>query len=57
MKKTLYVAPVTEIDNMLADDQLLTVSQVGGNANIEIGEGEVPSEGDARGNHSIWDED
>ena len=57
MKKTLYVAPVTEIDNMLADDQLLTVSQVGGDANIEIGEGEVPSEGEARGNHSIWDED
>lgn len=59
MKKTLYVAPVTEIDGMQVEEQLLNASiqVVDGTAGIEIGEGDTPTEGDARGNFSIWDDE
>jgi hypothetical protein len=57
MKKTLYVAPVTEIDDMKAEEQLLTISAVEGDTNIEIGQGDTPEEGDARNSFSIWDDE
>jgi len=59
MKKTLYVAPVTEIDGMQIEEQLLNASIRGleSDAGIAIGDGETPTEADARNSFSIWDDE
>ncbi len=59
MKKTAYLAPAIEIEEIVAQPLLPTVSGVGGNAGIttpEPGE-DVPTEGDARRRHDVWEDE
>lgn len=56
MKKTYIVPAITELrvqtEMMIAN----SITDVGGNSGIDLGEGEVPTEADVKGNSS-WDID
>lgn len=56
MKKTYIVPAITELrvqtEVMIAN----SITDVGGNSGIDLGEGEVPTEADVKGNSS-WDID
>ena len=59
MKKTAYMAPAIEIEEIVVQPLLNIVSGVSGDAGIIIPEPEedVPSEGDARRRHDVWEDE
>ncbi|MBO7069497.1 MAG: hypothetical protein J6W52_12635 [Bacteroidaceae bacterium] len=49
MKKT-YITPQAQVELALVETMIVaSITTVGGDANIEIGEGEVPDEADVKG--------
>lgn len=58
MKKT-YIIPTTEVTFVVAEQMIAnSITDVGGNSGIGIGEGEVPEEADVKGNsYNVWDID
>ena len=59
MKKTAYMAPAIEIENIQVQPLLNTVSNVGGDAGITPAEptDPVPSEGDSRRRYDVWEDE
>ena len=58
MKKT-YIIPTTEVTFVVADQMIAnSITDVGGNSGIGLGDGEVPEEADVKGNsYNVWDID
>lgn len=57
MKKTKYIAPDFTFTEYIEEEMICVVSGVRGDADIEMGEGEAPTEADSR-SYSAWgDED
>jgi len=58
MKKT-YISPAMDVTYMVAEQMIAnSITGVGGDANIGIGDGETPTEADVKGNfygESIFD--
>ena len=59
MKKTAYLAPAIEIEEIVVQPLLNIVSGVGGDAGITTPEPneDVPTEGDARHRHDVWEDE
>ena len=59
MKKTAYLAPAIEIEEIVVQPLLNIVSGVGGDAGITMPEPneDVPTEGDARHRHDVWEDE
>jgi hypothetical protein len=58
MKKTKYIAPDFTFTEYIEEELICaSITNIGGNAGIEEGEGEAPTEADSR-SYSAWgDED
>ena len=58
MKKT-YIIPTTEVTFVVAEQMIAnSITAVGGNSGIGLGDGEVPGEADVKGNsYNVWDVD
>ena len=57
MKKTKYIAPDFTFTEYIEEEMICVVSGVRGDADIEMGEGETPTEAESR-SYSAWgDED
>lgn len=57
MKKTKYIAPDFTFTEYIEEEMICVVSRVRGDADIEMGEGETPTEAESR-SYSAWgDED
>lgn len=59
MKKTAYISPTTK-DLVVEPEKLVcaSIKDIGGDADIEIGEGEIPETADSRSTYKVWsDED
>ncbi len=50
MKKTVYMAPAIEISTLVEENSLLqsTITEIGGDSGIGLGDGETPATGDSR---------
>ena len=58
MKKT-YIIPTTEVTFVVAEQMIAnSITGVGGDSDIDLGDGEVPGEADVKGNsYNVWDID
>ena len=59
MKAKAYITPESTIETM-AGEQLIcvySITKVEGNADIEIGNGETPTEADSRGSKGVWNDE
>ena len=59
MKAKAYITPESTIETM-AGEQLIcvhSITEVGGNSGIDLGEGETPDEADSRGSKGVWDDE
>ena len=58
MKKT-YIIPAMDVTLVVAEEMIAgSITGVGGDSGIEIGDGETPGEADVKGNnYNVWDED
>ena len=57
MKKTKYIAPDFTFTEYIEEEMICVVSGVRGDAGIEMGKDETPTEADSR-SYSVWgDED
>ena len=56
MKKT-YISPAMDVTFVVAEQMIAnSITSVGGNSGLDLGEGEVPSEADVKDNRG-WDID
>lgn len=50
MKKTVYMAPAIEVSTLVEETSLLqgTITEIGGDSGIGLGDGDTPATGDSR---------
>lgn len=50
MKKTIYMAPAIEVSTLVEETSILqsSITEIGGDSGIKMGEGDAPSSADTR---------
>ncbi|MBO7068263.1 MAG: hypothetical protein J6W52_06240 [Bacteroidaceae bacterium] len=57
MKKT-YIIPATEISHGIVEEMIAaSITNIGGDSDLKLGEGDIPDEADVRESENIWDGD
>lgn len=55
MKKT-YLVPATKVESAVVEQMIAaSITQVGGDSNLQIGTGETPTNADVKESDNFWD--